>query len=91
MLVVGLGIEVYAEFKGGNFPPRPARFVGICLLYGILAMLAGFNGSFAVALGAGLLIALIVKMPKIVANSKASGSSLSKSAASDTNPGTVSA
>jgi hypothetical protein len=71
MLIVGLGIEIFAEFKSGNVPPRPSRFVGVCLVYGICAMLVTLSASFATVLGGGLLLALIVKMPKIMANGAA--------------------
>jgi hypothetical protein len=63
MLVVALGIETYVEFKGGNIPPHPARFVGVCVLYGLLAMLVHASAGLAAVLGLGMLIALIVKLP----------------------------
>lgn len=58
-LFVAIGIVVYREVPQ-NFPPRPSVFVGVALIYSILAIVAlaspGLAAAFAVAFDIGLLI-----------------------------------
>ena len=63
MMFAAAGIETYLEIRAGHFPPRPFRFVGVALVYGLLGMLSHLSASLAGVLGLGMLIALIIKMP----------------------------
>jgi len=60
-LLAALGIVAYKEIYTSNqFPPRPSIFVGVALVYSILAVVAlgspGLAAAFAVAFDIGLAI-----------------------------------
>ena len=58
-LFVAIGIVAYREVPA-HFPPRPSVFVGVALIYSILAIVAlaspGLAAAFAVAFDIGLVI-----------------------------------
>jgi hypothetical protein len=60
-LILAIGIVAYREIGQGNFPPRPFTFVGVALIFTILALVSLANVPLAAAFGAAVDIGLLVK------------------------------
>lgn len=60
MLVLSLGIVMYQQVKQGNWPPEPYRFVGVAIVFSLLAVLALASPQLAAALGVAVVIWLVL-------------------------------
>jgi hypothetical protein len=81
MMFTCAGIEIYAEFKNGYFPPRPIRFVGVAAVFMILTLVSSASPILATVMGAGLLIALIIHLPGLTSGAAAAGQALNQAGA----------
>ena len=60
-LIVAIGLVAYDDTaRQGHFPPRPSRFMGVAIVFSILAILAvpapALAAAFAVAVDVALLL-----------------------------------
>lgn len=61
-LLLGIGIVAYDEISRQNqFPPRPYRFVGVALIFSVLAVVAVPAPALAAAFGIATDIGLTIR------------------------------
>lgn len=58
MWVIALALITRDELRQGQILPRPYRYVGSAMVYGLAAVLAEVTGDFAVYLAAGWTLAI---------------------------------
>jgi hypothetical protein len=63
-VLLSLGIVAWQEQKANHFPPRPHRFVGVALVFSILAIISVFAPALAAAFGIAVALALILGLDK---------------------------
>ena len=59
MLLVALGVVAYQQLKLGNFPPPPATFIGVAIVFSLLSVLAVAAPQLAGAFGVAVVIWLV--------------------------------
>lgn len=58
-LLLSLGIVAYQQNRIGNFPPPPAPFVGVAVVFTILAIVALLSEEVAAAFGLAIVVWLV--------------------------------
>lgn len=59
LALLSLGVVAFQQVKLGNYPPPPAAFVGVAVVYSLLAVLALASPQLAAAFGAAVIIWLV--------------------------------
>ena len=60
MLLLALGVVMYQQVKLGNWPPSPSPFVGVAIVFSLLAVLALASPQLATAFGVGIVLWLVL-------------------------------
>lgn len=62
-LILGLGIVAFDDVtRQQHFPPRPSRFIGVALVFSVLAVLAVPAPALAAAFAIAVDLALVLRM-----------------------------
>ena len=58
-LLLALGVVMYQQVRLGHFPPPPSAFLGVALVFTLLAVLALASPELATALGVAIVLWLV--------------------------------
>lgn len=59
LAVLALGVVAFQQVKAGNYPPPPSAFVGVALVFSLLALLALLSPELAAAFGLAVVVWLV--------------------------------
>lgn len=60
MLLLALGVVMFQQVRQNNFPPKPSAFVGVAIVFSILAVLSLASPGLAAAFGLAVVIWLVL-------------------------------
>jgi hypothetical protein len=58
-VILALGVVMYQQIKLGNWPPAPGAFVGVALVFTVLAILALASPQLAAAMALAVVLWLV--------------------------------
>ncbi len=59
LLLAALGVVGYQQAKAGHFPPPPSAFLGVAIVFTLLAFLALASPQLAAAFGVAVIVWLV--------------------------------
>lgn len=59
LLLVSLGVVAFQQIKLGNYPPPPSAFLGVALVFSLLAVLAVASPQLAAAFALAVVLWLV--------------------------------
>lgn len=57
--ILALGVVGYQQLRRGNYPPPPSAFVGVALVFSLLAALSLLSPQLASAFGVAIVVWLV--------------------------------